>query len=149
VLTELLPYLERDESRHIGLGVLYLPRLLERLNRLERARLEALQLRIVTLIAWGTHLRRLDFDTLGIDNNANFRHGVRINQEVMSGLRAASGSAPRGVLAGSPLVERMNDWAFDLFFPRRGAMVPGWQRSLIAAAERVARIGDRALRRPA
>jgi hypothetical protein len=31
VLTELLPYIERDESRHVGLGVLYLPKQLGKL----------------------------------------------------------------------------------------------------------------------
>jgi hypothetical protein len=31
VLTELLPYIERDESRHVGLGVLYLPQRLQQL----------------------------------------------------------------------------------------------------------------------
>jgi hypothetical protein len=31
VLTELLPYIEKDEARHVGLGVLYLPQRLEKL----------------------------------------------------------------------------------------------------------------------
>jgi hypothetical protein len=146
VLTELLPYLERDESRHVGLGVLYLPQLLAGLSRLEVARLEALQLRIVTLIAWGTHLRRRDFEILGIDNNANFRHGVRINVEVMAGLRGADGQVPPGVLIGSPTIDRMNDWAIDLFYPRREVTPPGWQRSILGVVEGLARLGDRALR---
>jgi hypothetical protein len=33
VLTELLPYIERDESRHVGLGVLYLPKRLAELPK--------------------------------------------------------------------------------------------------------------------
>jgi hypothetical protein len=31
VLTDLLPYIERDEARHVGLGVLYLPQRLAKL----------------------------------------------------------------------------------------------------------------------
>jgi hypothetical protein len=31
VLSELLPYIEKDEARHVGLGVLYLPQRLEKL----------------------------------------------------------------------------------------------------------------------
>jgi hypothetical protein len=37
VLSDLLPYIERDEARHVGLGVLYLP---ERLATLSRRQLE-------------------------------------------------------------------------------------------------------------
>jgi len=43
VLTELLPYIEKDESRHVGLGVLYLP---ERLRELPLKQL--LKIRDVT-----------------------------------------------------------------------------------------------------
>ena len=43
VLTELLPYIEKDESRHVGLGVLYLP---ERLRELPLK--ELLRIRDVT-----------------------------------------------------------------------------------------------------
>jgi hypothetical protein len=145
VLAELMPYLERDEARHVGLGVLHLPQLLAHLGRLEVARLHALQLRIVTLIAWGTHLRRRDFDTLGIDNNASFRHGVRMNYEVMRGMRS-HGEAPPAVLIGAPLLDRMNDWAIDLFFPALGSQLPGWQRRALGVVERLSRLGDRALR---
>src|SRR5580704_13931117 len=37
VLTDLLGYVERDEARHVALGVMYLPKLLARATRLERA----------------------------------------------------------------------------------------------------------------
>ena len=32
VLSDLMPYFERDEARHVGLGVLYLPKLLAKRN---------------------------------------------------------------------------------------------------------------------
>ena len=35
VLTELLPYIEKDEARHVGLGVLYLPQRLAKLSQKE------------------------------------------------------------------------------------------------------------------
>src|SRR5262245_35295525 len=70
VLTQLMPYFERDEARHVGLGVLYLPEMLSRLSSLESARLKLFQLRINTLIIWGTRLLRPHFEALGIDNNA-------------------------------------------------------------------------------
>ena len=33
VISELMPYFERDEARHVGLGVLYLPKLLAKLGQ--------------------------------------------------------------------------------------------------------------------
>jgi hypothetical protein len=146
VLSELLPYIERDESRHVGLGVLYLPRLLAHVGPIEATRLKLLQLRILTLIGWGSHLRQHDFERLGIDNNENFRHGVRLNLEVLAGMRSPEGQAPPGVLVGTDELNRMNDWAIDLFFPRMGAPRPAWQRHIIRVVEGLSRVGDRALR---
>src|SRR5207244_3359904 len=46
VLSELMPYFERDEARHVALGVLYLPAQLKRLTRLEAMRLQVFQLKV-------------------------------------------------------------------------------------------------------
>jgi hypothetical protein len=46
VLSELLPYFEKDEARHVGLGTQVLPILMRRMNRLENARLTAFALRV-------------------------------------------------------------------------------------------------------
>jgi len=146
VLSELMPYFERDEARHVGLGVLYLPRLLEGISRRDAARLSMLQLRIVTLIGWGTHLKTPFFRELGIDNNTSMRTGMRLNLEVMAGMRSASGKAPRGVLMGSRDLQRINDLAIDLFFPPLGSHPPAWQRAIIGAIDGLARVGDHALR---
>lgn len=146
VLTELLPYFERDEARHIGLGVLYLPRLLAGVSRLEAMRLKALQLKIVTLIGWGTHLKTPAFLTLGIDNNESFRRGMRLNEEVMAGMRSPSGEEPPGVLIGSRRLQRVNDVAIDFFFPRTDAAKPAWQRAILNVVESLSKVGDHALR---
>ena len=146
VLSELMPYFERDEARHVGLGVLYLPKLLAGLGRIEAARLKLLQLKIVTLIGWGTHLKKRHFETLGIDNNDGFRRGFRLNREVLRGMRSQEGEDPPGVLVGDARLDKINDWAIDLFFPRMGATVPGWQRTVINLVDELSRVGDRALR---
>ncbi len=146
VLSELMPYFERDEARHVGLGVLYLPKLLKEIGPVEGARLKLLQLKIVTLIGWGTHLKKPYFEALGIDNNDSFRRGMRLNREVMDGMRSPSGEEPPGVLVGSQIVDRMNDWAIDLFFPRLDSNPPGWQRAIIGVVDGLSRVGDRALR---
>jgi hypothetical protein len=46
VLSELLPYFEKDEARHVGLGTQVLPLLIRRMSRIENARLTAFALRI-------------------------------------------------------------------------------------------------------
>ena len=66
VLTHLLPYYERDEARHVGLGVLYLPRLLEGLSRGEAAGVTAFQLRCVAMLITGGMTLRHDLEVLGI-----------------------------------------------------------------------------------
>jgi hypothetical protein len=146
VLSELMPYFERDEARHVGLGVLYLPRMLARASLAERTRLKLLQLKIVTLIGWGTHLKKPYFEELGIDNNDGFRRGTRLQREVMDGMRTPDGEEPPGVLVGSAQLDKMNDYAIDLFFPRMGSKPPAWQRAIIGVVDGLARVGDRALR---
>lgn len=149
VLSELMPYFERDEARHVGLGVMYLPKLLAKLGPLEAVRLKMLQLKIATLIGWGSHLKKRHFETLGIDNNDGFRRGTRLQREVFAGMRSDAGHEPPGVLIGSEKLDLFNDWAIDLFVPRMGATQPGWQRAILAVVEELSRIGDLALRRAA
>jgi len=48
VLTRLLPYYERDEARHVALGVQYLPALMSRMSTTEKLDLWMFQLRLVT-----------------------------------------------------------------------------------------------------
>jgi hypothetical protein len=146
VLSELMPYFEKDEARHVGLGVLYLPKLLAQLNRFEAARLKLVQLKIATLIGWGTHLKKPHFETLGIDNNDGFRRGMKLQRDVFKGMRSEKGEEPPGVLVGDDRLDVVNDWAVDLFFPRFGAPVPAWQRAIIGVVDSLSRVGDRALK---
>jgi hypothetical protein len=126
--------------------VLYLPKLLARLNRFEAARLKLVQLKITTLVGWGTHLKKPHFETLGIDNNDGFRRGMRLQREVFKGMRSEAGDEPPGVLVGDVRLDVVNDWAIDLFFPRKGATVPSWQRAIIGVVDGLSRVGDRALK---
>ena len=150
VLSELMPYFERDEARHVGLGVLYLPQAPRQARAASRrTRLKLQQLKIVTLIGWGTHLKKRHFETLGIDNNDGFRRGFRLNREVLKGMRSAEGEDPPGVLVGDPRLDVINDWAIDLFFPRLGATrarrgsAPSSTSSTSSAASATARCGWR------
>jgi hypothetical protein len=147
VLTELMTYFERDEARHVGLGVLYLPPLLEKASLWDRTRLALMQFQIITMIAWGTNLKEPHFRALGIDNNENFRRGFRLQREILSGMRKADsntrGKVPKGIVISD---ETYTNWAIDLFFPRQGSDVPAWQKRVLGVVDGVAAIGERALR---
>src|SRR5262249_25535811 len=143
----LMPYFERDEARHVGLGVLYLPEMLSRLSSLESARLKLFQLRVNTLIIWGTRLLRPHFEALGIDNNAGIRRGMHMQNETFRELRENSTHAPRGVLASESRFEaRLNSMSIDLFFPPLSVTPPAWQQTMLSGLYRAAQVGDRVLR---
>jgi hypothetical protein len=67
VLSELLPYFEKDEARHVGLGTQVLPMLMRRMSRIEGARLTAFALQVTfwllaSNIAMEPALRQLGLD---------------------------------------------------------------------------------------
>lgn len=70
VLTRLLPYYERDEARHVALGVQYLPALMKNMSVSERLGLFAFQFELISYeIATNYWLMR-DLEVLGVDPRA-------------------------------------------------------------------------------
>lgn len=67
VLTHLLPYYERDESRHVALGLQYLPAMLSRMSVTQRAALWAFQLKLMTYEIWSNYGLSRDLLALGVD----------------------------------------------------------------------------------
>ncbi|MCA9641076.1 MAG: ferritin-like domain-containing protein, partial [Myxococcales bacterium] len=67
ILHELLPYFERDESRHVGLGVMYLPRLIERMSRFEAFGTARFQFECTMLLLTSGFTFHKDFELLGMD----------------------------------------------------------------------------------
>jgi hypothetical protein len=67
ILSEVLPYFERDESRHVGLGVMYVPRLIENMSAAEARRTARFQLECILLLMAGGFTVREDFGRLGLD----------------------------------------------------------------------------------
>ncbi|MBE7454548.1 MAG: ferritin-like domain-containing protein [Kofleriaceae bacterium] len=126
VLTELMRYYERDEARHVGLGMQYLPSLLAGMTRRQGMRLVTYQVRI---LYWGlTELRLVkdDFETLGIDPRA-------IIESVRKKQLAALGAAYEAV--GIPF-DRDRNWAaaslnaaVELLFPPTPAAVTARARA--------------------
>ena len=67
VLTELLPYFHRDESRHVALGKLFLPEKFKELSAIEVARLQLYQLWLMTFMSLAIEWHQKDAEVLGLD----------------------------------------------------------------------------------
>jgi|GEM_PF-1175131 len=67
VLTGLLPYYERDEARHVALGIQYLPAMLEQMSVRERLGLWRFQVELIGLECFGARTIQQDLVTLGVD----------------------------------------------------------------------------------
>jgi hypothetical protein len=67
VLTELMKYYERDEARHVGLGMQYLPSLMARMSKREVSALITFQVRLLVYALAELKLLEGDFATLGIE----------------------------------------------------------------------------------
>jgi hypothetical protein len=66
VLCELLKYYERDEARHVGLGMQYLPDLIGPMNPLQILRMSFFQVKLLGCALWETKLLEKDFAVLGL-----------------------------------------------------------------------------------
>jgi hypothetical protein len=67
VLSALLPYFEKDEARHVGLGTQMLPILMRRMGRVEAARLTAFALRVTFWLLAANRAMEPGLRALGID----------------------------------------------------------------------------------
>lgn len=67
VLTELMKYYERDEARHVGLGMQYLPSMIRGMTRRQLSALLTFQGRLTFWALWENKLLERDFRVLGID----------------------------------------------------------------------------------
>jgi hypothetical protein len=75
VLAELLRYYEKDEARHVGLGVQLLPTLMSRMSRAEATSLFVFQLRVIFWSIAGLRAMLPAMKTLGIDPRYVFHLG--------------------------------------------------------------------------
>lgn len=145
VLTELLPYFERDESRHVGLGVMYLPRLIQEMSRAEAASTAAFQGRCILLLIAGGFALREDFERLGLDPAKMADRVTTMQDEVVKQMIAAHGAGVlRGVL--KPKNTAIGKTVLGFIHPKDGiAARPRWHRALHAGVTRAFIAADRAL----
>jgi hypothetical protein len=144
VLCEIMPYFERDEARHVGLGVMYLPTLLKELSGWEGFQLQLFQIKINTFILWGSILLNDSMETIGIDNNYGFHMGINKQLEILRQMGHFREETP-GILKTPDWVHRLNMKTIDLFFPPLGARRPHWQKTTHRILTRLARAGENLL----
>jgi hypothetical protein len=146
VLTDLLYYFERDEARHVGLGVLTLPPILAELDTREAIALWWFQMRIQLHMLGGGLTLRDAFATLGVDQRAMEEYGMRLHHDILR--RMKKGEAPDAKVSGVSSIKglfRMSrggqDRLTELLFPRDDA--PAWHKGALRLMTAAARRGDR------
>jgi len=122
VLSDLLYYFERDEARHVGLGVLTLPEVLAGLTERDAMRLWWFQTRMNLEMIMGGIMMRHAFDELGIDQAKMNLQGFKYHAEVLDRMRkdkpraAANAKSVKGLFK----VSRAGQQAFqEFFFPTK------------------------------
>jgi hypothetical protein len=151
VLANLLPYYERDEARHVGLGVLYLPRRLRELSKLELWGVFAFQLRCVGLLMTAGLTLHDDMRLLGMDARAMSLHTLRLQDDILREMLEVSvgenkGSRREGIRGILNPARGIGPRIVDFLHPAGGHQSrPSWERKVFAVWKRGARIADRAL----
>jgi hypothetical protein len=143
VLTELLPYYERDEARHVGLGVLYLPRLLARLSRWEAAGVVAFQLRIIGMLMTAGMPMREDLRALGMEPRKMAEYTTKLQSDIVRDMFKQKAGRLRGIMNPE---KGYGPQILDFIHPPQGeANAPAWHRRILRIWTQGARIADRAL----
>ncbi|MFN0252525.1 MAG: ferritin-like domain-containing protein [Kofleriaceae bacterium] len=143
VLTELLYYFERDEARHVGLGVLTLPDVLAGLSEAEARRLWWFQTKMnLEMIFSGVAMAEA-FETIGVDQAAMNMQGFRYHREIIKRMRKERGEERTGADAPSirgllKFSRKGQEQLQQFLFPTkpRSAMSSRLYSALVAFAQR-------------
>ena len=94
IITDLLSYYERDEARHIALGVHHLPVIMKSLNKINLASLAAWQYRLFILELYGLKELRYDFELLGMSVNQLFSLAEKKQLDALEEVASELGWSP-------------------------------------------------------
>jgi hypothetical protein len=121
VLTELLTYFERDEARHVGLGIQMLPRLLAKVRIPELLSLVVFELDLLTSAVIALKRIEPDLLSLGVDPRSVLGIAFRKHAELTARIRAEFPEWPEYEPA-----MRVAEGICELLFPSEGkdARVP-------------------------
>jgi hypothetical protein len=116
VLSQLLGYYERDEARHVGLGIQLVPGLIAKMSLLERAELGAFQLNLLFSTLLSLKSMEKDLLSIGVDPRQVLAIGFRKHEDLHKMIRAEFPAWPE-----DPPVARSFETLCELFFPTEGA----------------------------
>jgi hypothetical protein len=128
VLSALLPYYERDEARHVGLGVQLLPQLVAKMSIPERVDLALFQLNLLFSTLASLKAMEHDLESIGVDPRSILAIGFRKQKEADDAIRAEFPLWPK-----DPPVRRIFESLCELLFPSDGS-----HDNAIAATTRIA-----------
>ena len=128
VLSELLPLIERDESRHVGLGVLYLPERLKELPKRELMRIRNTTWGIGDLLG-AAQLHEVEhFRTLGMEPRDLIRNADKMLFELSEKIGPIPGTDLR-FFPTNPVNDPDYEKMLDVVAPRTGEEPSRWART--------------------
>ena len=131
VLADLLKYYEKDEARHVGLGVQHLPAMLRETGLWKGAKAFTFQLRLTFWSIASLKALEKDLAVLGIDARQVLQLGKAKQLAAVEQLWEQMGmSRPRS----NALVSAAIESACELVFPRQGPSQSYWSRCKQARA---------------
>jgi hypothetical protein len=83
VLCDLLSFYERDEARHIALGVRYLPQIIKELSWSQKVSLLLWQIKLLSLEVDGLRNLEADFEALNINPNEVFAYAEKKQMDAL------------------------------------------------------------------
>lgn len=152
VLAELLPYYERDEARHVGLGTQLVPALMAKMSIRETVGVALFQLELLAASVFSLKAMEPDLVTIGVDPRDILAIGFRKQMEMQKVMREEFPAWPE-----DPPVNRLFHGLCELLFPSEGegVKVPTHVRLAHALAvvrrtrEGVLEVADRGRKQPA
>jgi hypothetical protein len=147
VLADLLPYYERDEARHVGLGTQLVPALMAKMSIPEKVGVALFQLELLASSVFSLKAMEDDLLTIGVDPREILAIGFRKQMDLQQAMRQDFPAWP-----DDPPVNKLFHGLCELLFPSEGraANVPVRRRVANALGvvrrtrEGVLEIADRA-----
>jgi hypothetical protein len=115
VLTDLLPYFERDEARHVGLGVQLVPQLMNELSIPGAVNLALFQFELLTTVLLSLKSIEPDLLSIGVDPRGMLGMGFRKQTDIDAMIKAEFPLWPE-----DPPVRRFFEAMSEALFPRNG-----------------------------
>lgn len=133
VLTDLMPYFEKDEARHVGLGTQYMPVLMRGMSRLEGARLSAFALKLSFWLLASNRAMQDSLIELGIDPRRVLTLAKSKMMIVFEDLWQSTGKAGPGL---GDAAARVLEAVAEATWPGEDTSVSGRARALVRGMQR-------------